>query len=59
MNVEKLEHLLSTTPSRTLWTHCGCGEAFEIRSPRRDALEISTSSGKKWVKPIENAKKIG
>ena len=53
MSIQKVENLLRTTTSRTLVSRCLCGVTYEIRSLRRNALDVSTSSGKRSEQVIE------
>lgn len=54
MNIKKVQNLLRKTPSKVLLSHCICGEAFEIRSLKRNVIDISTSSGKRIEQFIED-----
>jgi len=53
MSMEKAENLLRTTASRTLVSRCWCGVAYEIRSLKRNVLDVSTSTGKRSEQFIE------
>lgn len=53
MSIQKVENLLRTTTSRTLVSRCWCGVAYEIRSLRRNVLDVSTSTGKRSEQLIE------
>jgi len=54
MSIKKVEGLLRKTSSKVLLRHCLCGEAFEIRSLKRNAFAVSTSSGKRLEQFIED-----
>ena len=54
MSIKEVESLLRKTTSKVLLSHCLCGEAFEIRSPRRNVFKISTASGKQSEIFIKN-----
>ena len=54
MSIDKVESLLRNTFSKVLLSHCVCGEALEIRSPRRNVFKISTASGKQSEIFIKN-----
>lgn len=54
MTTGEAESLIKRTSSKTLLSHCLCGESFEIRSLKKNALNISTSSGKKVEQFIED-----
>jgi len=56
MNMRKAETLLRATTSKILIGHCFCGVAYEIRSLRKNVLNISTSSGQKSEQLIEESK---
>ena len=47
MSIKEVERILRNTFSKVLLSRCLCGEAFEIRSRKRNAYEIVTSSGEK------------
>ncbi|PIX24234.1 MAG: hypothetical protein COZ69_06700 [Deltaproteobacteria bacterium CG_4_8_14_3_um_filter_45_9] len=53
MSMQKAENLLRTTTSRTLVSRCWCGVAYEIRSLKRNVLDVSTSTGKRSEQFIE------
>jgi hypothetical protein len=53
MNMRKAEALLRTTASKILIGHCFCGVAYEIRSLRKNVLDVSTSSGKRSEQIME------
>jgi len=53
MSIKEVESLLRKTTSKVLLSHCLCGEAFEIRSLKRNAFDVSTSSGKRSEQFIE------
>jgi len=47
MSIKKVVDLLRQTTSKILLSQCSCGKAFEIRSLKRNAYQILSSSGKK------------
>jgi len=53
MSMQKVENLLRTTTSKTLVSRCLCGVAYEIRSLKRNVLDVSTSSGRRSEQLIE------
>ena len=55
MSVKKVESLLRITTAKVLLSNCLCGEAFKIRSPKRNVFEISTSSGKRLEHVVKDA----
>ena len=47
MRIQKAKNLLRTTAGKVLIGHCFCGVSYEIRSLKRNVIDISTSSGKR------------
>jgi hypothetical protein len=53
MSVQKAKSLLRATSGKVLIGHCFCGVEYELRSLRRNIIDISTSSGKRSEQFIE------
>jgi hypothetical protein len=47
MSIQKVKNLLRATAGKVLIGHCFCGVEYEIRSLKRNIIDISTSSGKR------------
>jgi len=47
MSLKKAENLLRTTTTKTLMSRCWCGVYYEVRSLKKNFLDVSTSSGKR------------
>ena len=53
MSIQKVKNLLRVTAGKVLIGHCFCGVSYEIRSLKRNVLDVSTSSGKRSEQLIE------
>lgn len=47
MSIKKVGNLMRNSTSKTLISRCLCGVTYEVRSLKRNVLDISTSSGKR------------
>ncbi len=54
MSLKKAEALLRTTTSKTLVSRCWCGVGYEVRSLKRNTLDISTTTGRRIEQLLES-----
>lgn len=53
MSIQKTKNLLGAASGKVLIGHCFCGVEYEIRSLKRNILDISTSPGKRTEQFME------
>jgi len=53
MSLKKAENLLRTTTTKTLVSRCWCGVLYEVRSLKKNILDVSTSSGRRAEQRLE------
>lgn len=57
MKLKKAENLLHRTTTKTLVSRCWCGVGYEVRSLKKNILDVSTSSGKRSEQHLEEESK--
>lgn len=57
MSLKKAETLLRTTTTKTLVSRCWCGVGYEVRSLKKNILDVSTTSGKRSEQNLEEETK--